>query len=88
MYPTASKEQFTLVGPEMVREVRAEVALPLVAIGGINATNVGEVVEVGADAVAVISAILQTGDVEGATRSLAARIEEAKGVVREAKEKR
>lgn len=88
MYPTASKERFTLVGPEMVREVRAEVSLPLVAIGGINEANVGEVVEAGADGVAVISAILQTGDVEEATRCLAARIEEAKGALREVKEKR
>jgi thiamine-phosphate pyrophosphorylase len=87
MYPTASKEQFTLVGPERVREVKAEVSVPLVAIGGINEANVGEVVEAGADAVAVISAILQTGDVEGATRSMVAGIGEAGVAERDVKEK-
>ena len=71
----------------MVREVRGEVSVPLVAIGGINETNVGEVVEAGADGIAVISAVLQAKDVEGATRSLVAGIGEAKVAERDVKEK-
>ena len=38
------------------------------AIGGINIENVIDVISAGADAVAVISAIVKAGDIEGATR--------------------
>jgi len=78
MYPTASKEDYNLAGLKVLREVREKVPLPLVAIGGINEANVEEVVAAGADSVAVISAVLQAEDVEGATRRLASRINEVR----------
>jgi thiamine-phosphate pyrophosphorylase len=77
IYPTTSKEKFTVVGLERLRQIREAVALPIVAIGGINADNVGDVVAAGADAVAVISAVLEANDVENAARSLAQRMEVA-----------
>jgi thiamine monophosphate synthase len=46
------------------------VSLPIVAIGGIDVKNAPEVVGAGADAVAVIGAILGAEDVEGAARGL------------------
>jgi thiamine-phosphate pyrophosphorylase len=58
------------LGPERVREIAAAVDLPLVAIGGIDAANAAAVVEAGADAVAVISAIAAAEDPETATRRL------------------
>jgi len=75
MYPTTSKEKFTVVGPERLRQIRKAVSLPIVAIGGINADNVAEVIDAGADAAAVISAVLSADDVESAARSLAQRME-------------
>ncbi len=74
IYPTTSKEEFKLVGPEMLRRTRLKVSVPLIAIGGINHTNVQEVVKAGADSVAVISAVLGADDVEKATRRLVARM--------------
>jgi thiamine-phosphate pyrophosphorylase len=74
IYPTTSKEGFKLVGPEMLRRTRLKVSVPLIAIGGINHTNVQEVVKAGADSVAVISAVLGADDVEKATRRLVARM--------------
>ncbi len=74
IYPTASKEKFRLVGLATLERVRARVSLPLVAIGGINHTNVKEVVRAGATGVAVISAVLGADDVELATRRLVARM--------------
>ncbi len=44
-------------------EARRRFALPLVAIGGINLQNAPEVFAAGADAVAVISAVFEAGDV-------------------------
>ena len=44
-------------------EARRRFGLPLVAIGGITLQNAGEVFAAGADAVAVISALFDTGDI-------------------------
>jgi thiamine-phosphate pyrophosphorylase len=70
VYFTHSKEQFTQVGLERVRQIKQAVSLPVLAIGGIDKTNVAGVVESGADGVAVINSVLGVDDVEGAARSL------------------
>ena len=75
MYPTSSKETAEVVGTERLKQIRQAVTLPLVAIGGINASNVSEVLTAGADSVAVISAVLGAEDVEGATRQIVNMIE-------------
>ena len=70
IYPTASKEKPIVVGVERLRQVRGTVSLPLVAIGGINKDNATEVAANGADAVAVISAILGAKDIAEAARKI------------------
>ena len=63
VYSTGSKENpDPLVGLEGVSAARRLTGLPLVAIGGITAKNGREVLEAGADAVAVISGLLPEGD--------------------------
>lgn len=74
IFPTTSKEKYKLVGVETLRRTRTKISLPIVAIGGIKQTNIKEVMEAGADGVAVISAILGAADVEKATRKLVARM--------------
>jgi thiamine-phosphate pyrophosphorylase len=49
-----------IVGLEGVRRARAATAKPLVAIGGITRKNCREVMDAGADAVAVISDLLES----------------------------
>jgi thiamine-phosphate pyrophosphorylase len=78
MYPTLSKETAKVVGLEKLRRVRGVVGLPLVAIGGINQDNAGEVAAAGADAVAVIGAIMQTESIEKASRQLIKAFERGK----------
>jgi thiamine-phosphate pyrophosphorylase len=78
MFPTGSKPGFQLVGPELLRRVRPEIAVPLVAIGGITVDNVAEVVRAGADAVAVISAVCAAPDPAGAARTFIERIRGAR----------
>jgi len=58
MYPTGSKEILHLPGVELLAAVRQEIGIPIVAIGGINRDNAAPVIDAGADAVAVISAVL------------------------------
>ena len=74
MYPTTSKDTALVVGPEMLRMVRESTSRPLVAIGGITHKNAAEVITAGADAVAVISAVL-TDDPEQAAHNIAVRFE-------------
>ena len=74
IFPTTTKAGFQLVGPELIRRVRPEVPVPLVGIGGITAENASAVLDAGADAVAVISALCAAPDPETATRAFLARI--------------
>jgi thiamine-phosphate pyrophosphorylase len=78
VFPTATKGGATVVGVDILKELKRTVATPLVAIGGINQSNVGEVVSAGADAVAVISAVLGEEDVKGAVQELIAKMDLAK----------
>jgi thiamine-phosphate pyrophosphorylase len=78
MYSTSSKETARVVGPERLREVRGAVSVPLVAIGGIDKDNAGEVAAAGADGVAVISAILGAKSIEEASRQLIKAFEAGK----------
>jgi thiamine-phosphate pyrophosphorylase len=57
-------------GLARLREVRATVALPIVAVGGIDAARAREVIAAGADAVAMISALASAKDVTGYVRDL------------------
>ncbi|MEE9528596.1 MAG: thiamine phosphate synthase [Dehalococcoidia bacterium] len=78
MFPTESKEGAIVVGLDMLKQVREAVSSPVVAIGGIDKSNVGEVIAAGADCVAVISAVLSTPDVKKATKGLVSEIRKAR----------
>jgi thiamine-phosphate pyrophosphorylase len=75
IFPTTTKREATVVGVDTLKEIKRTVSTPLVAIGGINHNNVDEVVAAGADAVAVISAILGEKDVKRAVQKLVAKID-------------
>jgi thiamine-phosphate diphosphorylase len=79
MFPTTTKKEATVVGVDMLKELKRVVSVPLVAIGGINQNNVGEVVAAGADAVAVISAVMGEKDVREAVQKLVAKMDSVKG---------
>jgi thiamine-phosphate diphosphorylase len=68
-------------GPERLRRARDVATVPLVAIGGINADNVGPVVQAGADAVCVTAAVGAAPDPEAAANRLVEAIRQAGGKV-------
>ena len=55
---------------ELVRQYRANVKIPFVAIGGIHAGNMDQVLQAGARCVAVVRAIFDQDHIESAARSL------------------
>jgi thiamine-phosphate pyrophosphorylase len=82
IFPTGTKAEFQLVGPDLVRTLRPVIPVPLVGIGGITLDNAEEVITAGADAVAVISAVCAAPDPEAATRRFLERLTHARGAVR------
>ncbi len=71
MYPSTSKNVTYLPGPDTLAEIRPKIGLPVVAIGGITRDNASSVIDSGADAVAVISAVLDHPDPALAAAELA-----------------
>lgn len=51
-------------------EIRQTVDVPIVAIGGINRGNIQDVIRAGADAAAVVSAVVAQDDIAGAAHEL------------------
>lgn len=58
------------LGPEALRRIAATVDKPVIAIGGITAERVGEVLEAGAHGVAVLSAVARRPDPAMETRRI------------------
>ena len=76
VFSTPTKEDGPAVGLELVRAAAAAVTVPWFAIGGIDLANVGLVAEAGARGVAVVRAIRDADDPEGAARALRAALGE------------
>jgi thiamine-phosphate pyrophosphorylase len=63
VYPTDTKPTAKAVTLDYVRWAAANVSVPWFAIGGINPSNLGEVLEAGARRLCIVSAILSAPDV-------------------------
>ena len=72
LFGTTSKDDTRPATPDMLREVKAAVRVPVCAIGGIADTNIAEVIAAGADMASVISAVLAADDPRAAAQRLAA----------------
>lgn len=69
-FPSGIKPAAVRADVALLQQARAELSLPLVAIGGINAQNGAGLVQAGADALAVISALFDAADIPSAAREL------------------
>ncbi len=67
-YSSTVKPDAVAATPDLLRQARRELAVPLVAIGGIAPQNGAQLLEAGANALAVISAVFFAPDIEGAAR--------------------
>jgi thiamine-phosphate pyrophosphorylase len=79
IFPTSTKGDTRPADLDRIRAVKAAVRVPVVAIGGINARNLASVIEAGADAVAVITAVCGADDPRTAARELAEHWRDARG---------
>jgi thiamine-phosphate pyrophosphorylase len=66
------------MGVQGLQELTRACTIPIVAIGGLNATNAASMIRAGAAGVAVISAIVNAEDVERAARELKQVVESSR----------
>ena len=78
IYATSTKPAKMPVGPQRIAKVKALLGIPIVAIGGITADNLGQCIEAGADGVAVLSAVAMAEDMVAATAGLRQALDAAR----------
>jgi thiamine-phosphate pyrophosphorylase len=75
-YPTSTKEGLSgPIGAAGLAAVAAAVAVPVLAIGGVTADRISELLEAGAYGIAVVGAIAMSSDPAAAARELLANLE-------------
>jgi thiamine-phosphate pyrophosphorylase len=74
VYATPTKPARSAVGLELVRSVSGRLRIPFVAIGGIDAKNIREVVDAGAECVAAVRALMGSEDPKSAAETLCREI--------------
>jgi thiamine-phosphate pyrophosphorylase len=78
MYKSPSKTDAKPVGPGLISDITKDASsLPVLAIGGVTAEKVEELVKAGAAGVAVVSAIAGAEDPKAAAQALTAALKEA-----------
>jgi thiamine-phosphate pyrophosphorylase len=79
VYESASKPGYgPALGPKGLGEFVRATSLPVIAIGGIDATNIADVVQAGAAGVAVMGGVMRAPDPEQTVRELLAALNGAK----------
>ncbi len=75
VFATPTKPGRPAVGTQLVREVASRLTTPFVAIGGIDAANIEQVLDAGARAIAVVRAVYDAADPAASARQLRESIE-------------
>ncbi len=70
-FSSTVKPDAVVATPGLLRHAYREIAVPLVAIGGITVNNGPQLLEAGADALAVISDLFGAKDIQGTARKFA-----------------
>lgn len=68
MFSSSTKPDAPRATLELLREGKAQLNIPIVAIGGITLHNAADVVDAGADALAVINALFDAPDIQKAAK--------------------
>ena len=75
VFTTSTKSDTRPVTPDIIRQIRASVSIPFVAIGGINSGNISRLYGLGINGAAVVSAVVAQNDIEAAAREIRAAAE-------------
>jgi thiamine-phosphate pyrophosphorylase len=78
VFASGTKPEARPVGLHGVRVVVAATSLPVVGVGGVDASNAGDVIAAGAAGIAIVSAVASAADRVEATRELVRAVRAAK----------
>jgi thiamine-phosphate pyrophosphorylase len=67
-FPSPTKPAAARASPSLLRAAKTELTVPVVAIGGINTSNAAALITAGADALAIVSGLFQSSEIEEQTR--------------------
>ena len=79
IFPSSTKPKARNAGLALLRRARAELSLPLVAIGGITPENAPSVIETGVDMLAMIQGLFGQADIAGTARAIAQQFQAFRG---------
>jgi len=75
IFPTKTKTGVKLfLGPDAIATIKKSIEIPFTVMGGINESNIDQVVDKGACRVAMVTAITQAPDIAAAVRALRKKI--------------
>ncbi|MDO9390239.1 MAG: thiamine phosphate synthase [bacterium] len=71
IFATQTKElSMKPLGPEAIKEIAPQLKIPFTVMGGINRSNIQEVLQAGAGKIAVVTAVTKAGDIGQAVQEL------------------
>jgi len=65
-FPSQTKPEAVQAGPDLIHQAKQELSLPVAAIGGITPDNAGQLIDAGADMLAVVQGVFAATDVRWA----------------------
>lgn len=74
IWATPTKPDYEPVGVNLIGLYKAALKIPFVVIGGVDATNINDVLEAGASRVAVVRALFEAGNPQAVAQSLKQKI--------------
>ncbi|WP_319381623.1 thiamine phosphate synthase [Thiomicrorhabdus sp.] len=69
-FPSKTKPMAPQADLQTLLDAKRQLAIPIVAIGGINCTNAQQLIDAGADALAVIQGVFAQADITAASRQI------------------
>ena len=76
VFPTKCKQGLDGRGIDFIKSIKAEVDIPVIAIGGITPLNVKKVIETGVDGIAIMSYIMSSDEAHRSTFLIRSKIDE------------
>ncbi|MBI5805526.1 thiamine phosphate synthase [candidate division TA06 bacterium] len=71
IFATQTKElSMKPLGPEAIKEIAPQLKIPFTVMGGINQTNIGQILQAGAGKIAVVTAVTKAGNIGLAVQEL------------------
>ncbi len=81
IFPTRTKKDIShFLGPEMIAHIRPQIQVPFTVMGGINLSNMDQVLSYGASRIAMVTGITQAPDIPERVKTIREKIKKRLGL--------